>query len=95
MVVKATIVQTVETLETGQNSQTTISESRRLDYIYDSETLGFEKDPIASTKRLKAHNPQEDIDLEDGTTKRETYISAKINPNLRIQIVKVLNKFKY
>lgn len=36
----------VEECEDGQQGQTTASESRRLDYIYDNEPLGFEKYPL-------------------------------------------------
>lgn len=32
--------------EDGQQGQTTTSEIRRLDCIYDNEPLGFEKDPL-------------------------------------------------
>ena len=32
----------------GKLGQTTTSESRRLDCIYDNETLGFENDPLNS-----------------------------------------------
>jgi len=34
-------------------------ESQRLDCIYDDEPLGFEKDPMGSTEKMKAHDPLE------------------------------------
>lgn len=49
MVVEAT---QSENLESDQNDQETTSESRRLDCIYDDEPLGFEKNPLTSTKRM-------------------------------------------
>ena len=35
-----------EGLENGRQYQTTASESRRLDCIYDNKPLGFEKNPL-------------------------------------------------
>lgn len=94
MVVEAKTVQTVETLETGQNGETTSSESCRLDYMYDDKPLGFEKYLMTSTKRMEALDPLEEIDLGDETTRRPTYISAKIDPSLRTQIIKLFKEFK-
>ncbi|XP_058784569.1 uncharacterized protein LOC131659384 [Vicia villosa] len=49
---------------------------QRLDDIYDDEPLGFEKDPGSSSAKMLAHDPLEEINLEDGTTKRVTYITT-------------------
>lgn len=70
------------------------SERKRLDCIYDYEHLGFEKDPLDSTKRMQAQDPPEEIDLGDGIVKRPTYISAKINSSSKIPIVEFLKELK-
>lgn len=62
MVVKTT---QIESFEFGHNGQETASESRRLDCIYDDEPLGFEKDPLTSTKRMQAQDPLKEIDPGD------------------------------
>lgn len=49
----------------GEHEDT--SEGQRLDNIYDDETLGFKKDQLASTKRMQAQDPLEEIELGDGT----------------------------
>src|ERR1044072_6782564 len=61
--------------------------SQRLDCIYDDEPLGFERDPSISTKRMQAQDPLEEVDLGDGEIKRPTYISAKIDPGLKNEMV--------
>src|ERR1044072_971088 len=70
------------------------SKVQRLDCIYDDEPLGFEKDPHDSIKRMQAQDPFEEIDLGDGSINRPTYISAKIDPSLKIQMVELLKEFK-
>ena len=62
-----------------------ISATQMLDCIYDDEPFGFEKDPQISTKRMQAQDPLEEVDLRDGEVKRPTYISAKIDPSLRMR----------
>lgn len=69
------------------------SESQRLDCIYYNEPLGFEKEPLVSSKRMQAQNPLEKIDLGDGTIKKPTYISVKIDPSLKIQMIEFLKEF--
>lgn len=54
----------------------------------------LQKDPLSSTKRIQAKDPWEAIDLGDGTIKRTTYISSKIDPSLRTKIIKVMKEFK-
>src|ERR1044072_9075743 len=71
-----------------------IPTSQRLDCIYDDEPLGFERDPNISTKRLQAQDPLEEVDLGDGEIKRPTYISAKIDPDLKNEMVCLLKEFK-
>src|ERR1044072_3193875 len=65
-----------------------------LDCIYDDEPLGFEKDPQILTKRMQAQDPLEEVDLGDGAIKRPTYISAKIDPSLKNEMVCLLKEFK-
>lgn len=91
MIIEATII---ENVETGQNDQTSTSESHMLECIYDDEPLRFEKDSITSTKKMQSWDSLEEIDLGDGTIKRSTYISAKIDLSPRTQIIKVLEEFK-
>lgn len=83
VVVEAITIETNDTIKVGHNGQTTASESQRLDCIYDNEPLGFEKDPLTSTRRIYAHDPLEEIDIGNGIIKRPTFISAKIEPNLK------------
>src|ERR1044072_6972687 len=68
--------------------------SQRLDCIYDDEPLGFERDPQISTKRMQAQDPLEEVDLGDSEVKRPTYISAKIDPSLKSQMISLLKEFK-
>src|ERR1044072_5745739 len=71
-----------------------IPTSHRLDCIYDDEPLGFERDPNISAKRMQAQDPLEEVDLGDGEIKRPTYISAKIDPSLKNEMVCLLKEFK-
>src|ERR1044072_3436430 len=71
-----------------------IPTSQRLDCIYDDEPLGFERDPNISTKRMQAQDPLEEVDLGNGKIKRPTYISAKIDPSLKNEMVCLLKEFK-
>src|SRR4051812_6475162 len=64
--------------------------SQRLDAIYDEEPLGFEKDPMASNIKMLAQDPLEEVNLGDNDQKRITYISAKIEPELKATIIKML-----
>lgn len=73
---------------------TKASESRRLDCIYDNEHLGFEKYPLDSTKKMQAQDLLEEIYLGDRLVKRPTYISAKVEPNMKGKVVKLLKEFK-
>lgn len=78
---------TVETTKIVWTGQEITSESRKLNCIYDDYPLGFKNDPTNSTKRMKAQNPLEEIYLRYEMIKRTTYISARINPSLRTQII--------
>jgi hypothetical protein len=40
-------------------------EGQKLDYIFDDDPLGFEKDPSVSTKKIQAQDHLEEIDLCD------------------------------
>jgi len=78
----------------NDNFQYSSMENQRLDCIYDDETLGFEKDPMGPTQKMQAQDPLEEVDLGDGTIKRPTYISAKIDREFKAQIVELLKKYK-
>ncbi|XP_050914591.1 uncharacterized protein LOC127129449 [Lathyrus oleraceus] len=67
---------------------------QRLDAIYDKEPLGFEKDPVTSSAKILAQDPLEEIDLGDGSAKRITYISAKLDPKLKVRVIELLRKNK-
>lgn len=95
MVVKAIMFEVIQTKEICQNGQETTSESRMLNYIYDDEPLGFEKELLTSTKKMQAQDHLEEVDLGGGMTKRPTYISAKIDISLKTQVIKLLKEFKY
>src|SRR4051812_17585377 len=64
--------------------------SQRLDAIYDEEPLGFEKDPMASNIKMLAQDPLEEVNLGDNDQKRITYISVKLEPELKATIIKML-----
>ena len=55
-------------------------QSQMLNAIYDEEPLGFERDSLAHNVKMLAHDPLEEIDLGEGTTKIPTYISANLGP---------------
>src|ERR1051325_6365364 len=67
---------------------------QRLDAIYDTEPLGFEKDPTNSGVKMLAQDPLEEVNLGDDNTKRVTYISAKLSPSLKQEVIEVLKKNK-
>ncbi|XP_050896078.1 uncharacterized protein LOC127102788 [Lathyrus oleraceus] len=69
-------------------------EEQRLDAIYDEEPLGFKKDPVMSSAKMLAQDPLEEIDLGDGSAKRITYISAKLDPKLKVRVIELLRKNK-
>src|ERR1051325_9458766 len=66
----------------------------RLDAIYDTEPLGFEKDPTNSGAKMLAQDQLEEVNLGDDNTRRVTYISAKLSPNLKQEVIEVLKKNK-
>src|SRR4051812_35520177 len=68
--------------------------AQRLDAIYNEEPLGFEKDPMASSVKMLAQDPLEEVDLGDGCLKRVTYISAKLDPYLKTKVVALLKEIK-
>jgi len=49
---------------------------------------------MGSTKRMKAQDPLEEVDLGDGSVKRPAYISTKIDKYFKVQIVELLKKCK-
>src|SRR3954469_19189514 len=66
--------------------------NQRLDAIYDEEPLGFEKDPMASNIKMLAQDPLEEVNLGDRDQKRITYISAKLEPELKATVIKMLKE---
>lgn len=68
--------------------------SLRLDCIYDDEPLGFEKDLVASATKMHPQDSLEEVNLGDEIIKRPTYINTNINPSLRLEVIKLLHKFK-
>jgi len=67
-------------------------EYQRLDCIYGDEPLGFEKDPMGPAKKMQAQDPLKEVDLGDGSVKRSTYISTKIDKEFKAQIIELLKK---
>lgn len=47
-----------------------------------------------STIKMQHQEPLEEINLGDGTTKMPIYISANINPKLRLEVINELREFK-
>src|ERR1043165_5314806 len=68
-------------------------EEHRLDCIYDEQPLGFEKDPMAPEK-MQPQDPLEEVDLGEKGDKRPTYISANIDPDLKMKVISLLKEFK-
>ena len=66
---------------------------QRLDCIYDSEPLGFEKDPKAP-ERIRPKDPLEEVDLGENGEKRPTYISANIDNELKSDVISILKEFR-
>src|ERR1051325_8282716 len=67
---------------------------QRLDAIYDTEPLGFEKDPTNLGAKMLAQDQLEEVNLGDDNTKRITYISARLSPNLKQEVIEVLKQNK-
>ncbi|MCI80219.1 hypothetical protein A2U01_0101490, partial [Trifolium medium] len=61
---------------------------------YDDEPLGFEKDPVSPNQRMQAQDLLQEIDIGNGSVKRPTYISANIDPSLKIKLVELLKEYK-
>lgn len=57
--------------------------------------MGFEKDLVESATKMHPQDPLEEVDLGDEVVKRMAYISANINPGLRLKVIKLLHEFKY
>ncbi|XP_058768518.1 uncharacterized protein LOC131642258 [Vicia villosa] len=68
--------------------------NQRLDAIYDEEPLGFEKDPMAPNIKMLAQDPLEEVNLGDKNQKRVTYISAKLDPALKSEVIALLKENK-
>jgi len=93
-VIEAEIMQkeVIETLV--EDTKDDLFDGQRLDCIYDGEPLGFEKDPLGSTTKMRAQDPLEEVDLGDGFVKRPTNVSAKINKEFMDRIVELLKEYK-
>ena len=69
-------------------------QNQRLDAIYDDEPLGFEKNPDFSGAKMLSQDPLEEIDLGEGTIKRPTYISKKLDPKVKDKVIQMLKDYK-
>ena len=67
---------------------------QRLDTIYDDGSLRFEKDPVASNAKILAQDPLEEVDMGDGTIRRPTYVSSKLSPGVKAEVVQLLKEYK-
>ncbi|KAI5443874.1 hypothetical protein KIW84_012498 [Lathyrus oleraceus] len=76
------------------NNQMGEWQHQKLDAIYDDEPLGFEKDPVSTNEKMVAQDPLEEINLGVGAENRPTYISAKMDPQFKVEIVQLLKEFK-
>lgn len=43
---------------------------------------------------MQAQDPLNEFDLRDGTIRKPTYISSKVDPSLKIQMAELLKEFK-
>ena len=68
--------------------------NQRLDAIYDDGPLGFERDPVAPSAKMLAQDPLEEVNLGEGTEKRPTYISAKLDPEVNNKAIHMLKEYK-
>ena len=50
---------------------------------------------MASTVKMLAQDPLEEIDLGNGEVKRPTYISTNIDPDLKVELIQLLKDYKY
>ncbi|XP_050916816.1 putative tyrosine-protein phosphatase OCA1 [Lathyrus oleraceus] len=66
---------------------------QHLDFIYDSEPLGFEKDPKA-LERIRPKDPLEEVDLGENGERRPTYISANIDNKLKSEVISILKELR-
>lgn len=78
----------------GPMGHTIASESRRLDCIYDNDPLGFEKYPLGTNIKMQAQDPLEEVDFGESTERKPTYISAKIDPSMKKNLVELLKEYK-
>lgn len=60
MVVEANQVESNDKIEIEESL---IPKGQRLNCIYDENPLGFEKDPLVSSKKIQAQDTLEEIDL--------------------------------
>lgn len=56
--------------------------------------MGFEKNPLEINKKIQAQDPSEKINLGEGVAKRPTYISVKIEPGMKKNVVELLKEYK-
>jgi len=89
---KAKIEQEKSIKDANDAFQFSSIESQRLDSIYDDEPLDFEKDTMGSTDKMMAQDPLEEVDLGDGSIKRPTYISTKIDKDFKVQIIEEVQR---
>lgn len=56
--------------------------------------MSFEKDPVSSSTKMHPRDPLEEFDLGDRTSRRSMYISANIEPDLRLNVINLLQEFR-
>lgn len=78
----------------ADKAKSTASESWRLDFIYDNESLVFENNPLNELQKMQAQDPLEEINLGDGVTKRPMYISTKVGSKMKVKLIEVLKEYK-
>lgn len=69
-------------------------QGQRFNTIYDDEPLGFKKDPLANDIKMLVQDSLEEIELGEGIIKRPTYICANISPELKVEVIQLLEKYK-
>lgn len=56
--------------------------------------MGFENDPTTMSAKLMARDLLEEINLGEGPIKRPTYISEKLSPETKKEVIQLLKEYK-
>lgn len=59
-----------------------------------NKPLGFKEGLLALAKKIQTQDPLEEVDIGDGGIKKPTYISIKIDPIMKVQMIELLKEFK-